>query len=211
MRHHHRLTAAFLLAVTAAAALAACTRAPDPEPLPSPTPAVAVATSRPSRTPSPSPTPPEGAPFGWQPDWTEDQVAAASLIDEYAAYVDEVAQDPAHNSGELWARFTTGAEYDRISDWQLAMINQGIHFEGPMVLQWRSVDPESISDTGDRQIRIVQCEDYSAQDLIAPDGQVAQFESEVQSTLIMRWSYLIQWIEAVNDWRVGYAEGRELC
>ncbi|MDR0416597.1 MAG: hypothetical protein LBH76_04650, partial [Propionibacteriaceae bacterium] len=156
----------------------------------------------PTWTPSPSPTPPEGAPIGWQPDWTEDQIAVARIVDAYIDLTTRVAHDPAGVSLDEWSTVTDEPEWSRLIQWHESMIGLGYYGTGGVQIDRRRVESETVSDKGRRQFVVVECDDVSGQAVFDSDGQPLESQAETPSPERFVSRYTVQWVDVANNWLV---------
>ncbi|MDR0417545.1 MAG: hypothetical protein LBH76_09615 [Propionibacteriaceae bacterium] len=128
-----------------------------------------------------------------------------------AAFLLAVTAAGALAAGQEWLRFTTGSEYDDAIEWQTHLAEQGLHYEGSVVLRWRTVEPEASGATAGGQTKIVQCEDYSGEQLTDKNGNAVRVELETPVPMQTLSTYVLQWVKAVGGWRVGASYRGEPC
>jgi hypothetical protein len=188
-----------LLLAAGISTLAGCTPAPPPQQFTPPPQA--------SWTPSPSPTPPDGAPFGWRPDWTEAQTAAAQTVDTLREWLNEVSRNSESADLLQWTDLTIEPAYSWFLNWHLGLRIDGIYATGSVVPVQRAVSPETLTEDGHRQVIVTQREDNSGMEVYTADGQPGGYRD---SECLVR-SYSVQWVDGPDTWRIALMNEEGTC
>jgi hypothetical protein len=160
--------------------------------------------------PRPSPTPPPDAPVGWQPDWTDDQAAAARIVDAYRDFSIKTCSDPLGVPGQGWSDVAIEPEREHAFGVHVRLVIDQQHTAGTIKVENRVVGSEQPTDDGGRAILVTQCEDSTDMVLLdANDDWVPDVPNgEVDRTIN---NYSVSWVPEVNDWRVAVRHWGASC
>jgi hypothetical protein len=177
------------------AGLAGCTGDADPAGTPAPSPSPAR-TSAPTPTPTPTSTPTGLVRAPDDPDWTEDQLAAARLLDDYEEWEEVTGTDPGNADQApmaqlLWDPFLTTTTTNLVKT-----ASKGNLYIGGFTPVIRVVGPEQVMD-GHREIVVRQCEENDPGSYVVENGATTPCgESRTE------YRYVVQWVEEVQGWRI---------
>jgi hypothetical protein len=205
-----RKTALIVAWVFCLAALAGCG---DPTPTPTPTPAVVGALS-PSQSSSPSPSLAPVMPAGYDPSWTENQLAAVRVVDAYELLMDDykamrVGSESIDGELQMNTRPLERLAAEPALSSCIGQINsfleRGYLFGGGSEMVNHMVGMEEMTADGHRQLTILGCIDTSTSRLLNADtGEEIYVE---RPFVRMLYTYTLQWIDQANSWRIVLVRG----
>jgi hypothetical protein len=201
-----RKTALIVAWVFCAAALTGCGE-------PTVTPSVSISPSvSASDTPSPSPTP--LMPAGYDPSWTENQLAAVRVVDEYVSLVQAYRSNPddfvAPNDEavmdirpleDVAAEPALSLVISQIS----VFFSRGLLAGGRLMVVNHVVNPEETTADGLQQITLQGCLDTS--ELVLLDATTGLEIIVERPFFLMLYTYTVQWVSEAESWRVVLVRG----
>jgi hypothetical protein len=153
-------------------------------------------------------------PAGYDPSWTENQLAAVRVVDEYELLMDDYKAkqvDMDLVDGELY--MNTRPLEDVVAEPALSSaireinstLNQGYLAGGTFEMVNHFVGAQQMTTDGHRQITVRGCIDTTKSILLYADtGNEAPLE---RPFFRMLYTYTLQWIDEADSWRIVLVEG----